>query len=246
MKAVIVQRVTLEPKEIAELTVLSNVIQQGRVSLSLNEGDLKCIQLVKGKDFDVIQVGDLDNIKKVHTFVRGAKEIYELGGVYPYQISEEKIAEAVVAQIRKLGDIDLVLLSPVEQDSGRNGLPGLLAGKLNWDLYNDVQSLKVEGDQLVIEQCLEEGVQTLQISRPSVLTSFEGCEIGDDPSDQYDLVEKLEKKETVKIALESLVSKVTEAKINSLVLPKDPESQPVRKLDDQILGEVITKIKERI
>jgi len=245
MKIIALVRLTFDPKEVVELTLAAGEIQAGRTSLSLNEGDIKGIQLIKGlkKPFDAISIGQLDNTTRVHTFVRGANAIYEIGSVLAGRYAEEDLATMITSQIKNMGGAQMIVCSPIEQDSGRGLLPGILAAKLGYELITGVKSVSEKGNDLLVEQVLENGKQTLVVNGPVVLCPDESCELGDDPSDSFDLIEKLEKKESVKVAAETLLGGSKSGVEIMLEVPAPVAAQPTVPYTADALKKIVSLVK---
>ena len=245
MKILALVRLTYEPKEVSELNLDSGKIHAGRVSLTLNEGDVKGIQLINSMKapFDAISIGVLDNISRVHTFVRGAGNIFELGEQLAHSYNESALASLVVSQVKSIGGVQLVVCSPIEQDSGRGLLPGVLAAKLGWELFINVTKIIEKEGAFLIEQQLESGRQSYLVKGPIVICPDETCVAGDDPSDAFELIEKLDKKETQKISSEKLLSAEKPAIEISLELPPTQAAQPVVSFSDEVVKKVLALIK---
>lgn len=245
MKIIALVRMTYEPKEVAELTLSGGKIQAGRVTYSLNEGDIKGIQLIKSlkSPFDAISVGVLSNIARVHTFVRGAENIFEIGDQFAHSYDESVLASMLAAQIKASGGVQVVVCSPVEQDSGRGLLPGILAAKLNYELFPCVKKISEKDGALVIEQQLDTGVQSFQVKGPVVICPDESCAMGDDPSDAFDLIEKLEKKETKKIKADQLIGGEKSLVESSLDVPTVQAAQPVVPYSKDVVKKMLELIK---
>lgn len=245
MKIIALVRLTYEPKEVAELTLGGGKIQAGRVNYALNEGDIKGIQLIKSlkSPFDAISVGVLNNIARVHTFVRGAENIFEVGEQYAHNYEESILATMIAAQIKSIGGVQVIVCSPVEQDSGRGLLPGLLAAKLGFELFASVKKISEKDGAVLIEQQLESGVQSFLVKGPIVICPDETCSMGDDPSDAFDLIEKLEKKETKKVKAEQLLGGEKSAVETNLDVPKVQAAQPVVPYSKDVVKKVLDLIK---
>jgi electron transfer flavoprotein alpha/beta subunit len=245
MKIIALVRLTYEPKEVAELTLNGGKIQAGRVTYSLNEGDIKGIQLIKSlkSPFDAISVGVLSNTTRVHTFVRGAENIFEIGEQYAHHYDESALASMIAAQVKAVGGVQIIVCSPVEQDSGRGLLPGILAAKLGFELFTSVKKISEKDGAVVLEQQLESGVQSFQVKGPIVICPDETCAMGDDPSDAFDLIEKLEKKETKKIKAEQLLGGEKSLVETSLDVPTVQAAQPVVPYSKDVVKKMLELIK---
>jgi electron transfer flavoprotein alpha/beta subunit len=245
MKLLALVRLTFDPKEVAELTLASGAVQAGRISLAINEGDIKGIQLIKPlkKPFDAISIGQLDNTSRVHTFVRGADKIYEIGSILAGRYDEEDLASMLVSQIKSMGGVQIVVCSPIEQDSGRGLLPGVLAAKLGFELIVGAKSVTEKDNALIIEQVLEYGTQTIVAKGPVVLCPDESCELGDDPSDSFDLIEKLEKKESIKVNAEQLLGASKSSVEVKLEAPAAVTAQPVVTYSAEALKKILALVK---
>lgn len=243
MKILSIQRLTFEPKEVADLKVENDQIQAGRVGTSLNEGDIKGFELVKdlGEKIDAISIGNLDAITRVHTFVRGAEKIVEIGDQFSKDNSEDYNASIVSSQIKKDEQIDLIVCGEVEQDTGRSLFAGLLASKLGWDLLTNITKIEQLDSGLIVTQETDAGIQKFQLDGPAVICPDESCSEGDDPSDAYDLIEKLEKKESEKVTAD--FSGVPVSEKLSLEEPAVEPSKPIVALDGAAVKNVLDLIK---
>lgn len=242
MKIITIQRLTLEPKEVADLKVENDQVQSGRVGNSLNEGDIKSFEIVKdlGASIDAISVGNLDAITRVHTFVRGAGNIIEIGNQLSRENTEDFNASIVASQIKKSENIDLVVCGEVEQDTGRSLFAGLLASNLGWDLFTNITKIEKQDANLIITQETDAGVQKFQLDGPAIICPDESCSEGDDPSDAYDLIEKLEKKESEKIVADFAGSSFSEKL--SLEEPVVESAKPIVSLDAAAVKNVLDLI----
>jgi electron transfer flavoprotein alpha/beta subunit len=229
MQAACVMRRTFDPRELSSLKIADNRIVADRMSLVKNEGDVRAIQLVKsgGTPFQVLTVGDLDDITRVHLFVYGAREVWALGETQSSLLPETQVARMIAAQIAKLDDVQVVALGCVEQDSGRDMLPGLVAARLGWEFFSNVLSLRVENQRAHLEQVTDRGVQAVDVALPICVSADESCGIGSDPSDEYDLIEKLEKREARKTTAADLGVAATDAARPELSSPPERKAQPV-------------------
>jgi electron transfer flavoprotein alpha/beta subunit len=229
MHAACLMRRTYDPRELGSLTVADNRIVADRVQLVKNEGDVRAIQLAKAAriPFQVLSVGGLDDITRVHCFVYGAQEIWELGESPSHDLPETLIARMIAAQIGKLDAIHLVALGCVEQDTGRDTLPGLVAAALGWELFSNVLSLRVDDQRAVLTQVTDAGTQEIDVALPICLSADESCALGRDPSDEYDLIEKLEKRPSRKVSIAELGIAAAEAPRPELSSPPERQAQPV-------------------
>ncbi|PCJ56607.1 MAG: hypothetical protein COA79_18240 [Planctomycetota bacterium] len=243
MKIVSIQRLTFEPKEVADLKVENDQIVAGRVGNSLNEGDIKGFELIKhlNEPIDAISIGSLDAITLVHTFVRGAENVYEVGEQLSKENTEAHNAAIVASKINSIDGVELIVCGDVEQDTGRSLFAGLLASKLGWDLFTNIIKVDKQDSSLVITQETEAGLQNFELMGPAIICPDESCSEGDDPSDAYDLIEKLEKKESVKVKVDNKVDSSREKL--SLEEPKGSESQAVVSLDGTAVKNVLDLIK---
>lgn len=246
MKTIALVRLTYEPKEVAELSLVAGKIQAGRVTYSMNEGDIKGIQLIKSlkSPFDAISIGVLSNIARVHTFVRGAENIFEIGEQFAHHYEETVLASMIAAQVKAVGGVQMIVCSPVEQDSGRGLLPGILAAKLGFELFVGVKDISENDGAVVLEQQLDAGVQKFQVKGPIVICPDESCAMGDDPSDAFDLIEKLEKKETKKIKADQLLNGEKSVIEISLDVPTVQAAQPVVPYSKDVVKKILEIIRK--
>ncbi len=229
MQAACLMRRTFDPRELSSLKIVDNRIVADRVQLVKNEGDVRAIQLVKssGVPFHVLSVGELDDITRVHCFVYGAQEVWEVGGSRSHLLQETQVAKMIAAQIRKLGDIQLASLGCVEQDTGRDMLAGLVAAELGWELFSNVLSLRVKDQRVFLTQVTDGGTQEIDVALPICVSADDSCGIGSDPSDEYDLIEKLEKRGSQKTTTTELGIAAADAGLPELFSPPERQAQPV-------------------
>ena len=229
MQAACVMRRTYDPRELSSLRIVDTRIVADRVQLVKNEGDVRAIQLVKstGVPFHLLAVGELDDITRVHCFVYGAQEVWELGESRSHLLPETQVARTIAAQIRKLDDIQLVSLGCVEQDTGRDMLPGLVAAALGWELFSNVLSLRVEGQRAYLTQVTDGGTQDIDVALPICLSADESCGIGSEPTDEYDLIEKLEQRGSRKTTIAESGLATADAGMSELFSPPERQAQPV-------------------
>jgi electron transfer flavoprotein beta subunit len=229
MQAVCLMRRTYDPRELSSLRIVDNRIVADRVQLVKNEGDVRAIQLVKstGIPFHILCVGELDDITRVHLFVYGAQEVWEIGESRSHLLPETEVAKMIAAQIKKLDDIQLVSLGCVEQDTGREMLPGLVAAALGWELFSNALSLRVEDQRARLTQVTDGGTQEIDVALPICVSADDSCGLGRDPSDEYDLIEKLEKRGSRKITIAELHLATRETTPSELSAPPERQAQPV-------------------
>jgi electron transfer flavoprotein alpha/beta subunit len=229
MQAACVMRRTLDPRQLSSLKIVDNRIVADRVQLVKNEGDVRAIQLVKssGVPFNILAVGELDDITRVHLFVYGAQEVWDLGEPRSYLLTETQMAKLIVAQIRTLDNVRVVALGCVEQDSGRDTLPGLVAALLGWELFSNVLSLRVDEQRAYLTQVTDRGTQEINVALPVCVSADESCGLGSDPSDEYDLIEKLEKRESRKTTAVELGVTTDAAGRPELSSPPERQAQAV-------------------
>jgi electron transfer flavoprotein alpha/beta subunit len=245
MQALCLMRRTFDPRELSSLRIADNRIVADRVQLVKNEGDVRAIQLVKssGVPFHVLSVGGLDDITRVHLFVYGAQEVWEVGESRSHLLPEAQVARMIAAQIRKLDDIQLVSLGCVEQDTGRDMLPGLVAAALGWELFSNVLALRVEDQRAQLKQVTDGGTQEIDVALPICVSADESCGLGGDPSDEYDLIEKLEKRPSRKTTTAELGIQTADAPRPELSAPPERQSHPVVASGPEAVGRVAEMIR---
>ena len=123
----------------------------------------------------------------------------------------------IAAEVRTLDDIQLVALGCVEQDTGRDMLPGLVAAALGWELFSNVLSLRVNAQRVLLTQVTDRGTQEIDVALPICISADDSCAMGSDPSDEYDLIEKLEKRASRKTAIAELGLATAEAALPETV-----------------------------
>jgi electron transfer flavoprotein alpha/beta subunit len=229
MQAACVMRRTYNPRDLSSLKIADNAIVADRVELVKNDGDVRAIQLVKssGTPFQVLAVGDLDDVTRVHCFVYGAQDVWELGESRSHRLPEPVVARMLAAQVKKLGDVQVLGLGSVEQDTGRDTLPGLVAAALGWELFSNVLSLRIEDHRAHLTQVTDQGTQEIDVPLPVCVSADESCTVGRDPSDEYDLIEKLEKRGSRKTTLAEMGVAATTASASELANPPERQAQPV-------------------
>jgi electron transfer flavoprotein beta subunit len=245
MKAACVMRRTFDPRELSSLTIADNRIVADRVQLVKNEGDVRAIQLVKasGTPFQIVSVGDLDDITRVHCFVYGAEEVWELGESRSHALEDPRVAKMIAAQVRRLDDMQVVALGGVEQDTGREMLPGLVAAALGWELFSNVLTLRVQDQRAHLTQVTDGGTQEIDVALPICVAADESCGLGGDPSDQYDLIEKLEKRGSRKTTAAELGVTTGDVGPAELSSPPQRQAQPVVTSGPELVGRVAEMLR---
>jgi electron transfer flavoprotein alpha/beta subunit len=185
----------------------------------------------------------LSCITRVHLFVYGAQEVWELGEARSHLLPERQIAKMIAAQIRKLGDVQMVSLGCVEQDTGRDMLPGLLAAELGWELFSNVLSLRLEDQRARLTQVTDVGTQEIDAALPICVSADESCGIGSDPSDEYDLIEKLEKRGSRKTTTAELGIATADTGGPELSSPPERQAQPVVSLGPESVARIAEMIR---
>jgi electron transfer flavoprotein alpha/beta subunit len=245
MQAACVMRRTFNPRDLSSLKIVDNGIVADRVELVKNEGDVRAIQLVKssGARFQILSIGGLDDVTRVHCFVYGAQEVWELGESRSHRLPEPVVARMLAAQVHKLEDIQVLGLGCVEQDTGRDTLPGLVAAELGWELFSNVVSLRIQDQRAHLTQVTDDGTQEIDVALPVCVSADESCGIGNDPSDEYDLIEKLEKRGARKTTLAELGIATAEAGPSELVNPPERQAQPVVASKPESVGRVAEMLR---
>jgi electron transfer flavoprotein alpha/beta subunit len=245
MQAACVMRRTFNPRDLSSLKIVDNGIVADRVELVKNEGDVRAIQLVKssGARFQILSIGGLDDVTRVHCFVYGAQEVWELGESRSHRLPEPVVARMLAAQVHKVEDIQVLGLGCVEQDTGRDTLPGLVAAELGWELFSNVVSLRIQDQRAHLTQVTDDGTQEIDVALPVCVSADESCGIGNDPSDEYDLIEKLEKRGARKTTLAELGIATAEAGPSELVNPPERQAQPVVASGPESVGRVAEMLR---
>ncbi len=245
MQAACVMRRTFDPRELASLGIADNRIVADRMQLVKNEGDVRGIQLVRssGLPFQVLTVGPLDNVTRVHLFVYGAAEVWELGEELAYLLPETAVARMIAAEIRTLDDVEVLSLAPVEQDSGRDMLPGLVAARLGWELFSNVLSLSVKDHRARLTQITDDGTQEIDAALPICVSADDACPLGNDPSDEYDLIEKLEKRASRKTTAAALGVAIGDGNAPELSSPPERQARPIVKLAPEAVAAVADMLR---
>jgi electron transfer flavoprotein alpha/beta subunit len=225
MQAACVMRRTFDPRELSSLRIADNRIVADRVQLVKNEGDVRAIQLVKASavPFHVLAVGELDDITRVHLFVYGAHEVWEVGASPSHALDETQVAGLIAAKVRTLDEVQVLALGGAEQDTGRDALPGLLA----WELFSNVLSLRVHEQRALLTQVTDGGTQEIDVALPVCVSADDACSLGDDPSDAYDLIEKLETRASRKLTAAELGITSAARAVAELCAPPERQAQPV-------------------
>ncbi len=244
MQAACLMRRTFDPRELSSLKIVDNRIVADRVQLVKNEGDVRAIQLVKasGVPFQALAIGELDGITRVHLFVYGAQEVWELGESRSHVLEEGQVARMIAAQVRRLDGVQLVTMGCVEQDTGRDMLPGLVAAELGWEFFSNVLSLRVQDQRAHLTQVTDGGTQEIDVALPICVSADDSCALGSDPSDEYDLIEKLEKRDSRRTTAAELGVASEDGGLAELSSPPEREAKPVVALG----AESVTKVADML
>ena len=240
MQAACVMRRTFDPRELSSLRIAGNQVVADRTQLVKNEGDVRAIQLVKagGATFHALSVGELDATTRVHLFVYGAEEVWELGAAPSHDLDETQVAASIAAQVRRLEGVQVVAMGCVEQDTGRDMLPGMVAAELGWELFSHVVSLRVDDQRARLSQATDGGTQDIDVALPICVSADDSCAIGSDPSDEYDLIEKLEKRSSRVVPAADLGPAPEGIAPPELSTPPEREPQPVVALGAESVAKV--------
>ena len=244
MRALCLLRRTFDPRELSSLRIADNQVVADRVQLVKNEGDVRAIQLVKGSGaaFQAASIGELDATTRVHLFVYGAEEVWELGAAPAHGMEEAQMARMIAAQVRRLEGVQLVAMGSVEQDTGREMLPGLVAAELGWELFSHVVSLRLEDQRARLTQVVDGGTQEIDAALPICVSADDSCAIGHDPSDEYDLIEKLEGRSSRPASMADLG--VAPAAAGPVELSTPPEREPQAVV--ALAAEPVAKVSEML
>jgi len=245
MQAACVMRRTFDPRELSSLRIAGNRIVADRTQLVKNEGDVRAIQLVKasGAPFHALSVGEVDATTRVHLFVYGAQEVWELGAAPSHALGEAQAARLIAAQVRRLEGVQLIAMGCVEQDTGRDMLAGLLAAELGWELFSHVVSLRIEDQRARLQQVTDGGMQEIDVALPICISADDSCSMGRDPSDEYDLIEKLETRRSRAVSAADLGVAPEEIAGPELSTPPEREPQPVAALGAQSVAKVAEMLR---
>lgn len=245
MHAACLLRRTFDPRELSSLRAAGNQVVADRVQLVKNEGDVRAVQLVKagGAPFHALTVGELDATSRVHLFVYGAQEVWELGAVPSHGLDEGRVARMIAAQVRRLDDVQLVAMGATEQDTGRDMLPGLVAAELGWELFSHVVALRVEEQRARVTQVTDGGTQEIDVALPICVSADDACPMGRDPSDEYDLIEKLEKRASRTVSMADLGLGTEDGALPELSTPPEREPQPVMALGAESVAKVADMLR---
>jgi len=83
-------------------------------------------------------------------------------------------ASALAQGVAQLGDVDLVLVGAGSSDAYTQQVGNQLGVLLGWPVLNAVDAIKADGDRLVVDRVLENGVQVVEVTLPAVLSVTAG------------------------------------------------------------------------
>ena len=142
-------------------------VDWGGARMSVSDDDPAAIQIAKelagsGGEIVGLTMGDGD---AAWAAARGASST---AIVTDAQSSPDAVAtaEVLAAGVRRIGDVDLVLIGDSAWDYG---VPVALAGQLGWSALAGVSSAKIDGDRLCATRKLGDATQLVEVARPAVL-----------------------------------------------------------------------------
>ena len=242
MKAICIVRKARDIRYLSSLKVVGTHLEGDRIPCVVNEGDVRAIGLLKsgGLPWTAIAPEPLDNTIRTHLWVRGAETVLELSGSAVIDSDEMELACRIATWIRSQGsEVQLVALGESEQDSGRRLLPALLAAELGWNIVRGVSAVTIHNDiaSLIVDT---DAQAKLEATLPLVLVAQESVDLGADPSDEFDLIEKFEKNPAQLISVSA--QKLPLAQLRSLETPRARQTQPVRPLKAEEIAQVAEQL----
>jgi electron transfer flavoprotein beta subunit len=121
----------------------------------------------------VLTVGaaEVDNSKlKKAILSRGPAEMYGITDAALAAADSYTTAKALQAGIAKIADVRLVLCGEGSGDMYSQQVGSILGGLLGWNTVNGVSAVSVNGDTLIVERTVEDGLEQLEVDLPAVLS----------------------------------------------------------------------------
>ena len=105
---------------------------------------------------------------------RGLDELVTVIGDAIPDAESYQTADVLAGAIKAIGGVDLVLLGTGSSDAYTQQVGNQLGGILGWATLNGVDAIKAEGDHLVVDRLLEDGVQVVEVTLPAVISLTSG------------------------------------------------------------------------
>lgn len=83
--------------------------------------------------------------------------------------SSTTVGQALALLAQRAGDVNLLITGPGSIDEGARVVPALIAAHLGWPCFQDISSVRKEGEALIITQELPGERRTLKLTGPAVL-----------------------------------------------------------------------------
>ena len=149
----------------------------------------------------------------------------------------------IAAHVTALQDVQVAALGCVEQDSGRDMLPGLVAARLGWEFFSHVVSFRVDDHRAHLRQVFDGGTREIDVALPVCVSADDSCPIGNDPSDEYDLIEKLEHRRARKVTAAELGVPATDARRPEFHAPPERQPRPVAASGPEVIARVAEMLR---
>lgn len=135
---------------------------EAAMKLSADSGDEVCALTACG---DVI-----DNAKQRKTILaRGPAELFAVKDAALENADSHAVSRVLANAVRKIGDVGLVLFGEGSGDMYAQQVGVITGALLGWPVVNSVYSIKLDGDEAIVERNAEKGLEELRIKLPAAI-----------------------------------------------------------------------------
>lgn len=144
----------------------------GQYDLNAVEAGKQIVDAAGGK-LSGLSIGgkNLDSTKlRKGILSRGLDDLYVVVDEATEQADTYQSAKVLEEAIRKIGEYDLILCGAGSSDMYAQQVGNQLGELLGVPVVNAVNKITPEGDKVIVERTLEQGIQVLEVSLPAVLS----------------------------------------------------------------------------
>ncbi|MGJ7922011.1 electron transfer flavoprotein subunit beta/FixA family protein [Neobacillus sp. LXY-4] len=127
------------------------------------------VQLNEKNDIEVVSLTVGQGVKASTTDVlaRGAQKAYY---VEASEVDSSVSAKIIAEAVKKIGDVDVIICGEGSGDQYSQQVGPRLAALLNYQAVTYASSVEVDGNELIVERKLEDGIETVKVQGPAVIT----------------------------------------------------------------------------
>lgn len=145
----------------------------GQYDLNAVEAGMQIAEAVAGSTVNVLTVGGdtVDNAKlKKGILSRGPAQMYAVKDASLSEADSFMTAAVLKAAIERLGGADLVLCGEGSGDMYNQQVGNTLGALMDLATVNAVSKITPQGNSLIVERSVEDGVEVLEVALPAVIS----------------------------------------------------------------------------